>query len=369
MRLSSDNNILAFFELLRAGLWEKEARLSQYSEIDYAAIMRMAEEQSVVGLITAGMEHVVDVKVPQVELLQFIGSTIQIEQQNKAMNEFVAKLIEMLRENDIYTLLVKGQGIAQCYERPLWRSSGDVDLYLSENNYHAAKRILEPMASQIEEENESRLHLAMTIDGWVVELHGTLHSDISSRLNSVLDEIHCNIFNGGAIRSWDNGGVTVFLPSADNDVVIVFAHILQHFFVEGIGLRQICDWCRLLWTYRETIDKKMLEYHIAKMGLMSEWKAFGSMAVDWLGGYKEAIPLYCEKQCWKNKGSRIMELILDTGNFGQRRDLGYKTRYLTPISYIISFKRHTSDLFKKLFIFPSDAIVSWRKTMWNALGF
>lgn len=57
-------------------------------------------------------------------LLQWIGEVQVIEQRNKAMNQFVAELIEKLRKADIYALLVKGQGIAQCYEKPLWRCSG-----------------------------------------------------------------------------------------------------------------------------------------------------------------------------------------------------------------------------------------------------
>ena len=45
----------AFLELLRAGLWEKEARLSQFGRVDYEEVMRLAEEQSVAGLVTAGL--------------------------------------------------------------------------------------------------------------------------------------------------------------------------------------------------------------------------------------------------------------------------------------------------------------------------
>ena len=72
--MSVDNNCKAFFELLRAGLWEKEARLLQYQDMDYSAIMRLAEEQSVVGLVTAGLEKVSDVKVPKEIVLQFIAN-------------------------------------------------------------------------------------------------------------------------------------------------------------------------------------------------------------------------------------------------------------------------------------------------------
>ena len=83
-----DKNTLVFFELLRAGLWGKEARLSLYNDVDYSAIIKMAEEQSVVGLVTAGLERVVDAKSPKELVLQFIGCTLQIEQQNKTMKFF-----------------------------------------------------------------------------------------------------------------------------------------------------------------------------------------------------------------------------------------------------------------------------------------
>lgn len=75
-----------------------------------------------------------DVKVPKEILLQFIGQSLQLEQRNQAMNIFIAEIVDKMRIEGIYTLLVKGQGIAQCYERPLWRASGDVDLLLSQDN-------------------------------------------------------------------------------------------------------------------------------------------------------------------------------------------------------------------------------------------
>ena len=50
----------AFLALVKAGLWEKEARLSQFGKVDYEKVMLLAEEQSVAGLVTAGLEHVTD---------------------------------------------------------------------------------------------------------------------------------------------------------------------------------------------------------------------------------------------------------------------------------------------------------------------
>lgn len=350
-----DNNQRAFFELLRAGLWEKEVRLSPYNNIDYSVILNLAEEQSVVGLVAAGLEHVSDVKVPQQWALQFAGQTIQLEQRNKAMNAFVAKLIGMLQNEDIYTLLVKGQGIAQCYERPLWRACGDVDLYLSNDNYEKAKKLLLPIATNIEKEEKKRLHLGMTVDGWVVELHGTMHTKLSRRMNRVADEVHRDIFFNGNVRSWNDNGVQVFLPSANNDVIIIFNHIINHFFLEGVGLRQICDWCRLLWTYRTDLDLRLLETRIRKMGLMTEWKAFYNLANRYLGMPDLGEGIMASDSRFDKKADRIMGYVLESGNFGHNRDVSYRAKNSAAVVNTITLWRRICDFAKLTRVFPVDA--------------
>ena len=134
-----------FLELVRAGLFsENHARiLAHGTVVNWETVFRLAEEQSVIGLVAAGIDTLpLSERPPQGVALQFVGSVLQLEQRNKAMNEFVACLIEELRNADCYAVLVKGQGVAQCYERPLWRACGDVDLLLSRDNYKKAKTIL-----------------------------------------------------------------------------------------------------------------------------------------------------------------------------------------------------------------------------------
>ena len=358
-----DNNYQALLALVKAGLWETEVRLASYGEISYSPLFNIATEQSVVGLVSAGLEHVADVKVPQTDALQFAGQTLQLEQRNKAMNAFVASLIERLRAEDVYTILVKGQGIAQCYKRPLWRACGDVDLFLSEDNYKKASQILSTLATSIEEENLYYHHLAMTIDGWSVELHGTLRSGLWQSIDRGIDNVQYDVFYDGRVRSWMNGLTQVFLPAADEDVMFVFAHILQHFYKEGIGLRQICDWCRLLWTYKDSLNRKLLESRIKSMGVMTEWKAFAALSVDYLGMPVEAMPFYSDDKKWKRKAVRVMEFVLETGNFGHNRDYSYQKKYTYIVYKAISAWKHIVDFGRYFVIFPLDAV----KVTWNRM--
>ncbi len=283
------------------------------------------------------------------------------------MNVYIADLIEEMRSVGIYTLLVKGQGLAQCYNRPNWRSSGDVDLLLSKDNYEKARAFILPKGVLTEPEEAGKKHLAMQVGQWAVELHGTLRVGLSKRVDRMLDKVQHVIFYGGQVRSWMNGRAQVFLPAANEDVVYVFAHILQHFYKGGIGLRQICDWCRLLWTYKDSLNHGLLEQRIKSAGLMSEWKAFGTFAVEYLGMPVEAMPLLdvrCKKEDGRceihanlgKKADKICEFILEVGNFGHNRDNSYFQKHSYFVQKCISAWRRVKDLCRHATIFPLSSV-------------
>ncbi|MBO6030452.1 MAG: nucleotidyltransferase family protein [Prevotella sp.] len=359
------------FELLKSGLWGLDIRLLPYGKIEYGAIYQLAEDQSVVGLVAAGLEHIEDVKVLKVDALPFLKKVVSLEQRNHAMNEFIRRIVNKMRDVGIYAILVKGQGVAQCYERPQWRSSGDIDFFFSDENYDKAKSLLVPMASKVEDEFMREKHLGMTIDSWVVELHGTLYGGPSSRVEKELDDIKRDTFIGGNVRAWQNEDVSVFLLSVENDVFYIFTHILQHFYKGGIGLRQICDWCRLLWTYRFTLDLKSLEERVKRAGLVSEWKAFGAFAIYYLGLPLEAVPLVDSQMLLsprlKRQVERIKDFILMSGNFGQNRDMSYYSKFPYIIRKAISLCRRIGDLCRHALIFPLDSLRFFPSILFNGV--
>lgn len=363
-----DNTYRAFLALMKAGLWESEVRLSSFEGVDLVEVHRLAQEQSVIGLVVAGLEHVRDYIVPKDVALFFVGDTLQMEHRNKAMNEFVAKLMRQLRDAGINALLVKGQGVAQCYERPFWRASGDIDLLLSADDYERAKKLLIPMATMVEQEFTWMKHVGLALEGgFLVELHGTLHTRLSARVDRLVDSVQEDVLRNGNVRVWRNGDTDVFIPAPDDDVIFLFTHILHHFYVEGIGLRQICDWCRFLWTYRDKLDIALLERRLRAMGLMTEWRAFAAMAVDQLGMPAEAMPLYCSSRRWSRKGELILAFVLECWNFGRNRKgdaapsrsyVGRKTR---------SLWRKVRDFGRHMRLFPLDSVRFFGYFFWDGV--
>ena len=366
----------AFFALVRVGLFpiHGEGGMindSLFENVDWEKVYKIAREQSIIGLVEAGIEwfKVNDPRfsIPRKCALQFIGKTMQLKQRNESMNVFISSLIEKMRDADIYTLLVKGQSVAQCYEEPLWRACGDVDLFLNGDNYEKAKKFLVPLASKVEMEYEGTKHLGMIINGWVVELHGNLRVGLPSRINRVLDDIQTETFNGGNVSSWMNGRTQIFTLGKENDIVYVFVHFFNHFYKEGIGLRQISDWCRLLWTYRDDLDVSKIENCIKEMGLTSEWKAFGAYAVEYLGMPADALPMYDSSSKWVRKAHLINEFIMNVGNMGHNRDMSHFSKYPYLVRKCVSMGRRVGDLINHARIFPLDSLWFFPRIMLNGV--
>ena len=357
-----DNITEAFFALVRAGLWGGQGPVSCFKfqvscDEDWNGVYQLAQEQSVQGLVLAGLEYS-DNKPPKELLLQWIGEVQMIEQKNRAMNAFINQLIGDLRKANIFSLIVKGQGVAQCYEQPLWRASGDIDFYMNDDDFQKAKKFFRPLVDKFDPDDDNTRHINMHYEEWVVEIHANQNCSLSARINRVMDEVHNDIFCNGKVRRWLNDGTQIFLPSADNDALILFTHFLNHFYKGGVGLRQICDWCRLLWEYRDTLKLELLEKRIRKAGLLDEWRAFGAFGVKYLGMPIEAMPLLDDNlnANLNRKADKICEFILEVGNFGHNRDTSYYGKYPFFIRKAISASWRLKDWLRHARIFPMDSL-------------
>lgn len=348
-------NRSAFLALVKAGLWNTEVPFSHDDTLDFTEILRLADEQSVIGLVTTGVEKLPAGKLPLMEKLTFLGKCQLIEQWNESMNRFIAGLVKRMQEVGIKVVLVKGQGVAQCYEKPLWRTSGDIDLLLDEENYNKAKAFLTPLSDKAVSEDIAKKHLSVQIGGFTIELHGRMPFAMSKRADRVINGVVAETCKSGCIRIWCNEDTSICLPNADNDVLLVFTHYLNHFFIEGVGLKQIFDWCRLLWSFRDELDKGLLENRLHEARLMSEWKVFASLAVNNLGMPQEAMPLYDDSSSYRRKANRALSHIIKSGNLGHNHDVSYRAKHSAFASNIITFFRRLTDFIKFTLIFPIDS--------------
>ena len=373
----NNNTIESFFLLVRAGLFGRTDGIEDFQPdgVDWEEVYRLADEQSVVGLVADGIDlirvefsktHPDTPLVPEDWSLRFVTVILQQEQCNLGMNRFVEQLIGRLQRRNVYAILLKGQGLAQCYPNPLRRAYGDVDLLLREEDYQKALDFLLPFSSMSMIENEHKKDFALMIDNWLIELHGSLRCGFSSRIDRELDKIYHDSIDGENVRFWMNGKVQVPLLGKEDDVFYVFVHFLNHFYKGGVGIRQICDWCRLLWTFRDSLDLIAVESQLKRMKLMSEWRAFGMFAVEYLGMPEEGMPFFSKDEKWKRKARQILAFILKTGNMGNNRkgEFGVDPYLKRKVK---SFGQRLKDLTNHFAIFPLDTLRFFPSIFMNGL--
>lgn len=357
-----------FLSLLRSGLWGQQTNLPVNTKsVDWEDLLQISQDQTVVGVITDGIKNntatLQDAGIAPARpiLLKFIAGVLDIEQHNFKMNEYLFILMRGLKEAGVTALVVKGQGIGQNYVDPNHRASGDIDLLVRREDYLEAKEALMPFIDNIDSETPRLCHLAASKSSLVVELHGTLLSDIKNSIDRRVAAMQEQMFVQREFTLWEN----VSMPSDEFNAVFIFTHILQHFFKGGIGFRQICDWCRFLYVHNDGIDRKVLKEHLSAMHIMSEWQAFGNMAVRYLGIPESTMPFY--RSC-DRRGDKVLNFLFESGNFGRlmARDASRDTSYIRKKwnSLILSLK----NFFSKVTIFPMDTFISYIHYLSIALG-
>lgn len=137
---------------------------------ELAEIFDMAVQQSVVGVTFEALQTLLKDCMPvQKLLLKWISNVCAIEKLNKQVNEAVDQLVSYLNVYSIPCRLMKGQGCASLYPNPLYRQSGDIDLFVGEIQYERAKNQVRARGVDIERESTHDAHF--TWGKVLVEMH------------------------------------------------------------------------------------------------------------------------------------------------------------------------------------------------------
>ena len=357
-----------FLELYKAGVWGRKAPDARpFAEpVDWQGVIDIAKAQAVFGNVVEGMVCFDDLQIERKMKLKLIGRLMQVEKLNNRLNEAIPFLYEKLASISVTPILLKGQGVALNYIKPTSRQSGDIDLYIpSRQQFDAACALFRRHLRQMEETNPDSLETVFKINEVVVELHGRILSSINRRLERRFPAWSVDMFNNNKPRQVNIGKGTAIVPAVPFDIVFVFIHLARHYFAGGIGLRQVADWMRLLYTHYDEIDTHKLCDDLAYLGLQRSWRVFGTMAVDHLGYPKERMPLYDAK--YSSKGRRVLRYILDSGNFGlhDKRTVSNSSNYY--IRRAKAFAGNTIKIFRNFGMFPQESLYCFPDYLRNGL--
>ena len=354
-----------FLELLRAGLWGVAADPDNFKpdSTDWRAVLRIAKEQTMMVVVTDGIETLPKELWPPKEVMMKLAMMrVKTSQAHQLLNSTIAQIVAALEAEGVHSVLLKGQGIAQNYRRPESRTCGDIDLYTGLGGYTRAYEIIEALheGRPHKEAAECTHHLHTDLNGVEVEIHrqtSFLHgkrmdANFQEWSKQSLDEL----FGSEALEMWDNGGTAVALAPATYNAFFIMHHAVRHMTTEGVGFRQICDWVMLLHRCHSQVEVQLLSRKLKELRMERIWAEFGRLAVNYLGLPADELPLAPADLAPTRRTHKLLQHIFISGNFGRFDANG---RDHSQVPYLVrkwrSFTFQSKRLVKLFRLFPGYA--------------
>lgn len=348
-----------FLSLIRSALWNTVPEDLSDKEINWKQIYRLGTEQTLLGLLSSVVTKLPDHHKPDAEVFGRLRMFMIMNIQAHAILD--RKLVEtdrILKENGIFPVLFKGQGLARIYHDPLLRQCGDIDLYVGKSEFERACKILIDTYGKGEHDSESVKHYHMSSDDVTIELHRIAETLPGIRRNSRFQQWTRESLTSSKCPSLEIGGRQISVPPANFNAIYIMNHAWHHFINGGIGLRQLCDWALYLHCYKDEIDDRRLEVDLKAFGLRKVWDIMGGIAVEYLGLPEKECPLYEGKH--KVASARLLDFIFQEGNFGK-----YGSHHKTPrpegyaAGKLHSFRKISKRYLRILNVYPSLVLESW----------
>lgn len=239
-----------FFEILRFSLGITDRIDFTLQASDWDVLLDMADRQSLIGVLFAGIERMPKEQRPQDKqmLMTWFAATEMIRQANKDVSRRVVEIVRQLTADGFSCCLLKGQGNALLYPDPTVRTPGDIDLWVTRQGKTDVAAVLAYVRQQSATAGKAVYHhidYGMFQDT-EVEVHyrpSFMHHPLHNRALQAYFDAQIAVQFAHAVALPD-GEVSV--PTVAFNRIYQLVHIFRHVIQSGIGLRQLVDYYYVL---------------------------------------------------------------------------------------------------------------------------
>lgn len=242
-----------FFELLQIAVKTRTVLSRNLSISEWQEVYAEAKRHCLVGITFQAVAQLPpEMRPPKVLFLKWLGEDLKIRERNELIVRRTIEVQNRLKESGLRTCVMKGQALQSVYGESLVRSrlSSDIDI-LVDSDIESIVQFVEPLGKWY---HATMLHVECR-----------LFQDVDVEIHAVPIVLRCPWLNK-RLQHWfksHNQYLSVStpigkidVPSVEYNVVYLLVHIFHHLLYEGVGYRQLVDYCMTLKSYsRENCDK------------------------------------------------------------------------------------------------------------------
>lgn len=338
---------MLFFELIQVALGQKECLTKNPSEQEWKAMFDMAKKQAVIGIAFLALNKLAEIgqKPPLSLLYEWIGLSEQIKARNKLVNSRCIDITKLFADAGFSSCILKGQGNALMYPEPLLRTSGDIDIWVDASKDDVVDYVRKQFPAAKVREHHVEYPIFKDVE---VEVHFRPVSAVSVRYDERLDSFFIGQKDAQFQHNVNllNIAERVHIPTVEFNVIYQMAHMMKHFFSEGLGMRHLIDYYYVLISDENHIGKDYTPI-FQELGMLRFAKA-----VMWALGNVFSLDgnrMVCGLD--ERRGKLLLQEIMAGGNFGHNDARGAKR--LMTMSSTLSILMKNAKLFR---LFPEESI-------------
>ena len=345
-----------FFRFIRYAIGNESTPLTM-SNKEWRKFFDFCQNQAVTGVAFEGISKQKlpeAIGLPKDLLYKWISICEQLKELNKRCNKRCVEITCFFHVRGFESCILKGQGNAQMYPNPYSRNAGDIDIWVGGNRKEIVGIIREKYPAVFENYHHIDFPFFADIP---VEVHftpGTLpRPKYNKRFQSYAKEHFEEEVNNIVCLYGEDEQVSV--STLKFNLIYQMAHMMVHFFDEGVGLRHFVDYYYVLKrSCIQNVDFLDINDTLRYLGLEKFANGVMWVEINYLGFNNKYLIGHPSPKI----GSTIFHEMIEGGNFGQHDD-----RYgLRKYGYLGRGLADTFRLLKLFSIFPSESL--W-KIIWK----
>ena len=283
-----NNSKDTFLQIVRLGIGHDSGNIA--GVFDWSDIQALAVRQGLSAIALDGVERLPEnQRPPKVDLLQWIGETLQGESQYAAQQKAATEMAMLFHKNYIRTYVLKGLVIAECYPKPNRRLSVDMDCFLLPDMrvfdaWSLGNDLIKNQGYEVAFDyykNSTFYLLGLTVENhqYMVPFRG---NRTLKNLEIVLQGLMRNDTGSDIVE-----GTCLFRPPIMVSAVFLIEHAYSHFLHQGLTWRMVLDWQMFQEKHKEEIKWADFDAMIDEFGFRRYFDSYHRLGKYLLGEMPE----------------------------------------------------------------------------------